>query len=140
MKVQGYDKLKDSRVSPWIKKFVDYVIFNLNKDIRFNDYTLIIVEVLRTAERQKFLFSKGLTKTLNSNHIKGLAVDLCFSKSGIAIWNDKFLWSILYGLFIVFIKSNKLQGRWGGDWNGNGLSSDEKFLDSPHFEITTLAA
>ncbi len=25
--------------------------------------------------------------------------------------------------------------RWGGDWNGNGKSEDERFYDSPHFEL-----
>lgn len=25
--------------------------------------------------------------------------------------------------------------RWGGDWNGNGRSDDEHFLDMPHFEL-----
>ena len=25
--------------------------------------------------------------------------------------------------------------RWGGDWDGDGSSSDETFLDFPHFEI-----
>lgn len=135
MKVQGYDKLLDKNVSPWIKNFIDYVIKSLSKDSTFNEYTLIIVEVMRTITRQKLLFSQGKSKTLDSNHIKGLAVDICFAKNGICIWNDKLLWSILYGLFLTFIKLNKLNGRWGGDWNKNGLTSDEKFVDSPHFEI-----
>jgi peptidoglycan L-alanyl-D-glutamate endopeptidase CwlK len=37
--------------------------------------------------------------------------------------------------------------RWGGDWDGDGSSSDEKLLDGPHFELnpwrnfaTTLTA
>ena len=25
--------------------------------------------------------------------------------------------------------------RWGGDWNMNGDSKDEKFYDGPHFEL-----
>lgn len=29
--------------------------------------------------------------------------------------------------------------RWGGDWNGNGSSDDEKFLDMPHLELSGAA-
>lgn len=25
--------------------------------------------------------------------------------------------------------------RWGGDWNQNGKTKDERFLDFPHFEL-----
>lgn len=25
--------------------------------------------------------------------------------------------------------------RWGGDWSGDGRSSDERFFDGPHFEL-----
>lgn len=25
--------------------------------------------------------------------------------------------------------------RWGGDWNKNGSSKDDKFVDTPHFEL-----
>ncbi len=28
--------------------------------------------------------------------------------------------------------------RWGGDWNGNGKSDDEKFFDGPHFELVDV--
>jgi peptidoglycan LD-endopeptidase CwlK len=39
----------------------------------------------------------------------------------------------------VFAKANQLgiAIRWGGDWNRNGLSSDEKFFDGPHWELVT---
>jgi len=35
----------------------------------------IITEGMRTKERQRVLFAKGLSKTLNSRHLYGLAVD-----------------------------------------------------------------
>jgi len=31
--------------------------------------------------------------------------------------------------------SMKYKIRWGGDWNQNGKSDDEKFFDGPHFEL-----
>lgn len=27
--------------------------------------------------------------------------------------------------------------RWGGDWDGDGRTTDQKFLDLPHFELLT---
>ena len=35
----------------------------------------IITEGMRTKERQRILFAKGLSKTMNSRHLVGLAVD-----------------------------------------------------------------
>ena len=35
----------------------------------------IITEGMRTKERQRILFAKGLSKTMNSRHLYGLAVD-----------------------------------------------------------------
>lgn len=32
-------------------------------------------------------------------------------------------------------KELKVPIRWGGDWNRNGRSDDEKFYDGPHFEL-----
>lgn len=135
MKILGIKKLDDKRIDPYTRKFVLFVIDSLNKNKDFDDLTLVIVEVMRELERQKSLVKSGASKTLKSKHLIGKAVDLVFSEKGTALWTRKDLYNILYGLFLVFLKKEGIKGTWGGDWNKNGLSSDEKFLDSPHFQI-----
>ena len=135
MKILGIKKLDDKRINPLTRKFVLFVIDSLNKNKDFDNLTLVIVEVMRELERQKSLIKSGASQTLKSKHLIGKAVDLVFSEKGIALWNRKDLYKILYGLFLVFLKKEGIKGTWGGDWNKNGLSSDERFLDSPHFQI-----
>jgi peptidoglycan LD-endopeptidase CwlK len=38
---------------------------------------------------------------------------------------------------VVFAKAKELGVaiRWGGDWDQDGLSSDERFFDGPHWEL-----
>lgn len=40
--------------------------------------------------------------------------------------------------YAQFSQLAKVHGlRWGGDWNGNGRTDDERFVDMPHLEIVT---
>jgi peptidoglycan L-alanyl-D-glutamate endopeptidase CwlK len=44
--------------------------------------------------------------------------------------------SYIAGLFIAFGRSEGLVLRWGGDWNKDGQTSDNKFDDLFHIEIS----
>ena len=62
------------------------------------------------------------TKTLNSNHIKGIAIDFAPYKDG-KIW-----WDAPDSVWNEMGKIGKKCGfSWGGDWKG--------FVDKPHFEM-----
>jgi hypothetical protein len=58
-------------------------------------------ELLRTPEQQKIYFDTGRSKTMDSNHLKKLAIDLNFIKDGKLISDKKALqkfgdfWEIL---------------------------------------------
>jgi peptidoglycan L-alanyl-D-glutamate endopeptidase CwlK len=96
---------------------------------------------LRTVEEQKDLYASGrtkpgpiLTKTMNSRHLSGKAVDLVAIVAGEAKWD--------MGLYEKINKavqkaSNELgiPVVWGGDWNGNGSTLDERFIDGVHWEL-----
>lgn len=62
------------------------------------------------------------TQTLNSNHIKGIAIDFAPYKDGKIWWNaPNTVWNEMG-------KIGKKHGfSWGGDWRG--------FVDKPHFEM-----
>lgn len=96
------------------------------------DFT--VLEGLRSKERQAQLFAAGKSKTMNSRHITGHAVDLGpwplngdFDSDGILNIAD---WDEYYPLADAMKQAAKELGVaivWGGDWKG--------FPDGPHFEL-----
>ena len=88
------------------------------------DFT--VLEGLRTLERQKVLFAKGATKTMNSRHLTGHAVDLAPVIAGQVSWD----WPLYDKLALVVFAAAKDEGvaiSWGGNW--------KTFRDGPHFEL-----
>ena len=88
------------------------------------DFT--VLEGLRTLERQKLLFAQRATKTMNSRHLTGHAVDLAPMISGQVSWD----WPLYHQLSAV-VKAAALFEEvpitWGGDWR--------TFKDGPHWEL-----
>ena len=93
-----------------------------------------VIEGRRSSERQKELFRDGKTKTLNSRHITGHAVDLMPYEGKDAAWNKC---EEIAAAMLAAAKELGIHVRWGGDWNENGNSKDEKFYDGPHFELSS---
>ena len=90
-----------------------------------------VIEGVRSAEKQREYVAKGVSKTMNSRHITGHAVDLY--PVGKPTPFDRCP-SIAAAMFEAAI-ALKVQIRWGGDWDMDGDSKDEKFYDGPHFEL-----
>jgi len=89
------------------------------------DFT--VLEGLRTIERQKVLFAKGATKTMNSRHLTGHAVDLAPVINGTVSWD----WPLYDRLALTVLAAAKDEGvpiTWGGSW--------VTFKDGPHWELT----
>jgi peptidoglycan L-alanyl-D-glutamate endopeptidase CwlK len=88
------------------------------------DFT--VLEGLRTPARQRQLFSQGATKTLNSRHLTGHAVDLAPMIGGKVSWD----WPLYHQLAAVMKAAAKAENvpiTWGGDWR--------TFKDGPHWEL-----
>ena len=94
------------------------------------DFT--ITEGLRTVARQKELVAKGLSKTMNSRHITGHAIDIVPLPVD---WNNAQPFVEVSKYFFQAAKELGVAIRWGGDWNENGDWRDEKFRDLPHYEL-----
>jgi peptidoglycan LD-endopeptidase CwlK len=104
-----------------------------------------ILEGRRSRERQAELLRAGRT-TLAwpfSKHNVMEAGDLSravdagpyFNGEGLP-WEDRERW-LTWGGFVLGLAANMNIGlRWGGDWDGDWLHSDQKFHDMPHFELT----
>lgn len=92
----------------------------------------MVIEGLRSKARQRQLVAQGLSKTMKSKHLRGMAVDVVPYPVD---WNDWKKFEAIKRAFDLASKNTGVKFRWGGDWNMNGKSSDEKFLDGPHFEL-----
>ncbi len=104
----------------------------VRRALQLSDIDFTVIEGLRTKERQNQLYVLRKTKTLNSRHLTGHAVDIAPYPLD---WNDIEKFGKLAKAMFAAAKELKIPIRWGGDWNRNGRSDDETFYDGPHFEL-----
>lgn len=99
----------------------------LDRALKDSPLDFVVIEGLRTLERQKQLVATGASQTLNSRHITGHAVDLLpIGPNG----KGAFDWPLYDRLGPAVKEAAAKEGVaivWGGDW--------KKFKDGPHFEL-----
>ena len=105
-------------------------------------FDVLVVEGVRTKERQAALYAQGRTKpgrivtwTLKSKHIDGLAVDLAPYIDRKIAWEDELLFAVIGQEMIDAAKKLGVRIRWGWDWNMNGVLKERGETDGPHFEL-----
>lgn len=89
-----------------------------------NDFT--VLEGWRTLERQAELVKAGASKTMNSRHLTGHAVDLGVLVQGKIRWD----WPLYHELSVTMKAAAAELGiplDWGGDW--------KSFKDGPHYQL-----
>jgi hypothetical protein len=85
-----------------------------------------VIEGLRAQERQKELFALGATKTMNSRHLTGHAIDVMAYVGSQGRWD----WPLYEKINQVFQEASlalDIPVTWGGSWRS--------FKDGPHFEL-----
>lgn len=100
----------------------------------------VVFETLRTEERQAFLYGFGREyadasrpnpvtnseSAVDTWHFYGLAVDIICARTrwgaSAAFWQALGAACLNFGLV------------WGADWNSNGRTDDERFVDRPHVQ------
>lgn len=102
----------------------------LNELIKIMDVT--IIEGLRSKQRQEILLKEGKTKTKFSKHIEGKAVDLAPYPVD---WEDRDRFHYMGGMIRGIAKQLNINVRWGGDWDSDGETKDNRFDDLVHVEI-----
>ena len=93
-----------------------------------------ITEGKRAVERQFELVADRKSKTYNSRHMHGMAIDIVAYVNGKVTWEHKYYHTISKAFFQAAEELN-IRIRWGGDWDMDGKSTDERFLDLVHFEL-----
>jgi peptidoglycan L-alanyl-D-glutamate endopeptidase CwlK len=98
----------------------------VKRAIEITPIDFVVIEGLRTKERQAYLVQKGASKTMNSRHITGHAVDLAPLVDGQVSWD----WEYYRPLAKAVKQAAKdvgVQVDWGGDWSS--------FPDGPHWQL-----
>ena len=112
-------------------KGVDAKLVNvLNELVKIMDVT--IIEGLRTKKRQEELVKQGASKTKFSKHIEGKAVDVAPYPID---WKDRDRFHYMGGMIRGIAQQLNIPVRWGGDWDSDGETKDNRFDDLVHVEI-----
>lgn len=85
-----------------------------------------VIDGIRTVNEQKKLFESGATKTMNSRHLTGHAIDVAAFVDGKIRWD----WPLYDAIAVAFKAASRelnIPIVWGGDWT--------TFKDGPHYEL-----
>ncbi len=85
-----------------------------------------VTEGLRSRKRQHVLVKEGSSRTLNSRHLTGYAIDVMAIVDGKNSWEWQH-YEQLASAFKAAAADLGIALVWGGDWQG--------FRDGPHFEL-----
>lgn len=98
----------------------------VKRAIEITPVDFVVIEGLRTKQRQAYLLDAGKTRTMNSYHLTGHAVDIAPIVDGKVSWE----WKFFHPMADAMKKAAKELGvelTWGGSW--------KTFPDGPHFQI-----
>lgn len=101
----------------------------MREAITNSPYDFAITEGVRSQLRQQELFASGASRTLNSRHLTGHAVDIAIYDEGIISWDFRLFQQVADHVKTVS-KLNDVPLVWGGDWRS--------LRDGPHFELNRL--
>lgn len=98
----------------------------VERAIALTPVDFMVTEGVRTLERQAQLVRAGASRTLNSRHLSGHAVDLAALVDGAVRW-DWPLYPRIAGSMKAAAAERGVALIWGGDW--------KSLRDGPHFEL-----
>ena len=96
----------------------------VKRAIQITEQDFTVIEGVRNIERQRELYRKGASKTLNSRHLTGHAVDMV---PWPVDWNDLKRFEVVSEAMKAAAEELNIPIVWGGDW--------KSFYDGPHFEL-----
>lgn len=117
-----------------------FLVACVHKAIALSTVDFSVRQGLRDVETQRRYVAQGRSKTMNSRHLYGLAVDLAPYIGGKTVWEKDKFHPIREAMFrAAFELGQTYPLRWGGDWDSDGDTTDQSFHDRPHFEIPRSA-
>ncbi|MEQ4655674.1 M15 family metallopeptidase [Providencia manganoxydans] len=102
----------------------------VRRALQLSEVDFGVTEGLRTLDRQKELVATGKSKTMNSRHLTGHAVDVVAYPTLSGSWDWKW-YEMIAKAFKTASQELGIDIEWGGDW--------KTFKDGPHFQLTHKA-
>jgi len=102
------------------------IVAVIKRAIEITPIDFTVLEGLRSKDRQAELYASGASKTMNSRHLTGHAVDIAPLDDGGVSW----AWPHYYPLAKAVKRAAAELGvaiEWGGDWRS--------FKDGPHWQL-----
>ena len=106
----------------------------MDRALQSAPFPFIVTEGLRTPQRQCELKRVGASKTLNSRHLTGHAVDVVpyvdIDRGGRVELEEMYAWPLYHGLAKAILAAAAKENVaiiWGGSWR--------TFKDGPHWEL-----
>lgn len=125
-----------SRASLSALQGVDYRLQDLAfKVLQIHDCK--VTEGLRSEEQQRVYVARGASRTMDSRHLTGHAIDMYPFPIN---WNNMKRFYYFAGIVVATANFMDIPVRWGGDWDGDNDLDDQNFNDLGHFEIPRGAA
>lgn len=95
--------------------------------LQYSEVDFVVTDGLRTMEEQEKLLAAGRSRTRNSRHLTGHAVDVAAWDKGRIRW-DWVYYEALADAFKTAADELGVSIEWGGDW--------KTFRDGPHFQLS----
>ena len=98
----------------------------VERAIEITEVDFTVLEGMRTVTRQRQLMASGATRTMNSRHLTGHAVDLGAWVGGEVRWD----WPLYHKIAAAMKQAARELNQpieWGGDWRS--------FKDGPHWQL-----
>lgn len=99
----------------------------VKRAIEITEIDFTVLEGLRTKERQAQLVASGASKTMNSRHLTGDAVDVAPVVDGVIPWKDFDRFKVVAKAMFRAADELGVLIEWGGNW--------PKFIDGPHYQL-----
>lgn len=131
-------------VHPDLQEVMDIAIANTPIDF-------MVICGWRSKDEQDKLFAQGLSKVrypdskhnhsytdANTGNLRpqSLAIDFVPYRSGSPVdWSDTHAFAVIAGVMMAAAKSHGKTLRWGGDWDMDGSTKDQSFMDWGHVEL-----
>ncbi|PHS24005.1 MAG: hypothetical protein COA85_08940 [Robiginitomaculum sp.] len=98
----------------------------VHRALQLSTIDFAVLEGRRSLDRQQLLYESGATRTMNSRHLTGHAVDLGAWVGGSLRWDWPLYEKINQAMQLAAVELNT-PVEWGGDW--------QSFRDGPHFQL-----
>lgn len=111
---------------------VDQRLQDLAHRVVLEHHDCKVIYGLRTEAEQQKLVAEGLSRTMNSKHLTGKAIDIAPYPID---WENTKRFYYFAGMVLAVAQGMGLKIRWGGDWDMDDVLDDQTFMDLVHFEL-----